>query len=70
VSRENNLKEIVADDTLDAIRSAEQFREQSNEGLRAAVLAARAAGKSWAAIGAALGCTRQAAQQRFGEGTR
>lgn len=35
--------------------------------LRDAVLAARAAGDSWTVIGAALGITRQAAQQRFGE---
>ncbi len=33
--------------------------------LRNAVAAARAAGDSWAIIGAALGVTRQAAQQRF-----
>jgi len=34
--------------------------------LRHAVVAARAAGYSWAMIGASLGVTRQAAQQRFG----
>jgi hypothetical protein len=33
--------------------------------LRNAVAAARAAGDSWAIVGAALGVTRQAAQQRF-----
>lgn len=36
--------------------------------LRQAVVAARAAGCSWAAIGAELGMSRQAAQQRFGGG--
>ncbi|GJN97843.1 hypothetical protein NJB1907f44_21600 [Mycobacterium marinum] len=35
--------------------------------LRAAVDAARAAGDTWAAIGVALGITRQAAFQRFGQ---
>ncbi|CCG03091.1 hypothetical protein [Blastococcus saxobsidens] len=34
--------------------------------LREAVADARAAGDSWVMIGAALGVTRQAAQQRFG----
>ncbi len=37
--------------------------------LRQAVGAARAAGHSWAAVGAELGMTRQAAQQRFGDPT-
>ena len=36
--------------------------------LRQSVAAARAAGCSWAAIGAELGMSRQAAQQRFGSG--
>jgi len=35
--------------------------------LGAAVAAARAAGDSWALIGAALGSTRQNAHQRFGK---
>lgn len=35
--------------------------------LRQSVLAARAAGHSWAALGAELGMSRQAAQQRFGD---
>ncbi|MFT4187570.1 MAG: hypothetical protein QM621_03220 [Aeromicrobium sp.] len=34
--------------------------------LRAAVASAREAGDSWTVIGAALGTSRQAAQQRFG----
>ena len=37
--------------------------------LRQSVVAARAAGCSWAAIGAELGMSRQAAQQRFGGST-
>jgi|GEM_PF-1693340 len=36
--------------------------------LRAAVAAARAAGDSWTIIAAALGTSRQNAQQRFGGG--
>ena len=36
--------------------------------LRDAVKAAREAGDSWTVIGAALDTTRQAAQQRFGNG--
>lgn len=35
--------------------------------LRQAVDAARSNGKSWAAIGAVLGVSRQAAQERFGQ---
>lgn len=35
--------------------------------LRAAVATARAAGDTWEAIGVALGTSRQAAFQRFGE---
>lgn len=34
--------------------------------IEATVRSAREAGRSWAAIGAALGMTRQAAQQRYG----
>lgn len=38
----------------------------AEENLRDAVLEARRAGDSWTIIAAALGTTRQAAQQRFG----
>lgn len=66
-------------DNLDAskldFRDATHIRRiiAANEGvtaaesrLREAVADARAAGDSWVMIGAALGVTRQAAQQRFG----
>jgi hypothetical protein len=38
----------------------------ANQGLHDAVATARAAGFSWGTIGMALGITKQAAQQRFG----
>ncbi|WP_062520177.1 hypothetical protein [Demequina silvatica] len=56
-------------------RDATHFREiiaaakgvdQAQGRLRAAVVAAREAGDSWTMIGAALGTSRQNAQQRFG----
>jgi hypothetical protein len=46
------------------IAASKAFIEAETE-LRSSVAAARAAGDSWAIIGAALGVTRQAAQQRF-----
>ncbi|MFM8597877.1 MAG: hypothetical protein ACKOB8_02560 [Mycobacterium sp.] len=45
--------------------AAEAVRDAEGK-LRDAVAAARAAGDSWAAIGVALGISRQAAYQRFG----
>lgn len=51
-----HFREIIA--AFEAVDAAE------NE-LRAAVRAAREAGDSWTVIGAALGVTKQAAQQRF-----
>lgn len=50
-----------------AIRAAMQQVEDAEQVLRAAVRAARAAGDSWTVIGTALGTTRQAAFQRFGQ---
>jgi hypothetical protein len=48
------------------IIAARQAVDAAESELRAAVEAARAAGDTWAAIGVALGITRQAAFQRFG----
>lgn len=48
------------------ILAARQQVAEAEQELREAVRAARAAGDSWAVIGAALDITRQAAQQRFG----
>lgn len=58
-------------------RDAQHFRriiaarkglQAAEDELRASVAAARAAGDTWTVIGAALGTTRQAAFQRFGQG--
>lgn len=51
-----------------AIIAARKAVDEAATELRAAVRAAREAGDSWAAIGAALDTTRQAAYQRFGQG--
>jgi hypothetical protein len=48
------------------IAAAERVDEAEAE-LRAAVKAARDAGDTWAVIGLALGVSRQAALQRFGQ---
>lgn len=48
-----------------AIRAAAKNVETAEQELRDAVRAAREAGDSWTIIGAALGISRQAAQQRF-----
>lgn len=50
-----------------AIRAAMQQVEDAERTLREAVRDARATGDSWTVIGTALGTTRQAAYQRFGE---
>lgn len=64
------------DPTTTPARDATHFRrvvaarkgvDTAEEELRAAVRAAREAGDSWAIIGAAVGTTRQAAYQRFGQ---
>lgn len=51
------------------IAAVEQTRVAEAE-LREAVQAARDAGDSWTVIGMALGVTKQAAQKRFGVGSR
>ena len=55
-----HVREIIA--AADDVSAAEGR-------LSSAIAAARAAGDSWAVIGAALGVTRQAAFQRFGSRT-
>lgn len=49
------------------ILAARQALGDAEDSLRKAVTDARAAGYSWAMIGASLGVSRQAAQQRFAE---
>ena len=49
------------------IIAANEALSAANDELHAAVIAARAAGDTWDAIGVALGISRQAAYQRFGE---
>jgi hypothetical protein len=49
------------------IVAANKALADAEDGLRKAVADARAAGYSWAMVGASLGVSRQAAQQRFGE---
>jgi len=50
---------------LRAIIAAAGALTTAEEALRRAVAGARAAGDSWAVIGAALGTSRQAAHERF-----
>lgn len=54
-------------DHLAIVRRAAAAEEEVDALLRHAVGAARSAGHSWAVIGAELGMSRQAAQQRFGD---
>ena len=53
-------------DQLHDIEAALGAFDAADERLHEAVRAARAADYSWAAIGAVLGVSKQAAQQRFG----
>lgn len=48
-----------------ALRAAAAHRQAAEDAVTAAVEAARESGASWAAIGSALGVTRQAAQKRY-----
>jgi hypothetical protein len=54
---------------LDLVRRTAAADAIVGDLLRQAVAAARSAGHSWAAIGATLGMSRQAVQQRFGSAT-
>jgi hypothetical protein len=57
-------------DLLGWIAEADHTARRAEADLAAAVVRARAHGHSWAAIGARLNVTRQAAQQRFGPDRR
>lgn len=52
--------------TLRAIVELVEQRDQVDDGLTAAVKAAREAGRSWSEIGAMLGVSKQAAQRKYG----
>lgn len=52
---------------LDLVRRSADAELAARSLLRDAVTSARAAGASWADVGHALGMSRQAAQQRFGD---
>ena len=51
---------------LELVQLSAEAAGEADALLRAAVTAARSAGQSWAAVGTALGMSKQAAQQRFG----
>jgi hypothetical protein len=57
---------MTRDEPLDDVRAAATSLHLAERGLADAVRRARAAGQSWAAIGAALGTSRQGAFKRFG----
>lgn len=52
------------------IMAAKEARDEADARLSQAVAAARAAGDSWTVVGAALGVSKQAAQQRYREPAR
>jgi len=52
--------------TLDTLQSTQRLLEDLQRSIETQVVELRAHGASWGAIGAALGISRQAAQQRFG----
>ena len=56
-----------SDDALALVRRTAAAEQAVGILLQQAVAAARSEGHSWAAIGAELGMSRQAAQQRFGD---
>ncbi len=60
------LADVDCDPVLVALKHLEHIRSVV-ESLAPAVADARNAGCSWASIGEALGVTKQAAQQRFGD---
>ena len=62
--------EIGPDGHLALIRASAEADREVRTILRQAVESARSGGVSWSAIGAELGMTRQAAQQRFGDAGR
>ncbi|MRG59952.1 hypothetical protein GE115_08730 [Agromyces sp. CFH 90414] len=62
--------QLDRDGHLALIRASADAESEARSILRQAVESARSGGVSWSAIGAELGMTRQAAQQRFGDAWR
>jgi hypothetical protein len=56
----------MAPDAITAAQALRMLAETAESALRQAVPLSRESGASWADLGAVLGCTRQAAQQRYG----
>lgn len=52
---------------LDELIAALRVRDQAEDDLARAAVAAHASGASWAAIGAVIGLTRQGAHRRYSE---
>jgi hypothetical protein len=63
------LPAVPPTDPLHWVTQAQAQLRAAEAELAATVIRARQAGQSWTAIGASLGTTRQAAQQRFGHPT-
>jgi dihydroxyacetone kinase len=64
--RDPSAREWREGTELRAIEEAVRAFDAADAELHAVVRAARAANYSWASIGAVLGVSKQAAQQRFG----
>lgn len=64
-THEPNPVNIVDGDALAAMRDAVRRRAKAEEDVSAAVDQARSEGHAWAAIGAILGTTGEAARQRY-----
>lgn len=58
--------EFAETSTLRTIAALVEQREKADEGLQTAVKAARESGRSWSEIGAMLGVSKQAAQNKYG----
>jgi len=64
---EQGLGSVDPDNAIDEVRAANVAHRAMVQALINAVERARQTGSSWAAIGRALGMTKQGAQQRFAE---
>lgn len=54
------------DPTLEEIRKAMEAKVHARERLHYAVQTSRSIGRTWTEIGMVLGCSKQAARERFG----